>query len=172
MHRLPDKSCCCRLYLNTEQTTPTLASQMWQQCWHWCWQLVWMQEEEEEVGAHSSTWRGAYAVLAHWCPCSRLPRPLSIQFPTPLHSYMPQHPRTWPYAIGLGCWSTLLQPRMTAHNTHTHTHTQSFRQMGEKVYHVMCEVNRGQGGVSNYGETDCKERQTCVSLHVCANVCL
>lgn len=26
----------------------------------------------------------------------------------------------------------------------------------------MCEVNRGQGGVSNYGETDCKERQTCV----------
>lgn len=39
--------------------------------------------------------------------------------------------------------------------------------MGEKVDHVMCEVNRGQGGVSNYGETDCKERQSvclCVSV--------
>ncbi len=36
--------------------------------------------------------------------------------------------------------------------------------MGEKVGHVMCEVNRGQGGVSNYGETDCKEKQTCVCV--------
>lgn len=32
----------------------------------------------------------------------------------------------------------------------------------------MCEVNRGQGGVSNYGETDCKETDTCVCVCVCA----
>lgn len=32
--------------------------------------------------------------------------------------------------------------------------------MDEKVGHVMCEVNRGHGGVSNYGETDCEGRQT------------
>lgn len=38
--------------------------------------------------------------------------------------------------------------------------------MGEKVGHVMCEVNRGQGGVSNYGETDCEERHTCLCVCV------
>lgn len=50
--------------------------------------------------------------------------------------------------------------------THTHAHTQQFRQMGEKVGHVMCEVNRGQGGVSNYGETDCEETDMCLCLSV------
>lgn len=47
--------------------------------------------------------------------------------------------------------------------------------MGEKVGHVMCEVNRGQGGVSNYGETDCMERQTrvyvCVQQRRCTWAC-
>lgn len=45
--------------------------------------------------------------------------------------------------------------------------------MGEKVGHVMCEVNRGQGGVNNYGETDCKERQTrmCLCVSVEQNRC-
>lgn len=38
--------------------------------------------------------------------------------------------------------------------------------MGEKVGHVMCEVNRGQRGVSNYGETDCKETDMCLCLSV------
>lgn len=42
--------------------------------------------------------------------------------------------------------------------------------MGEKVGHVMCEVNRGQGGVSNYGETDCEERHTCLCVCVCVCV--
>lgn len=32
----------------------------------------------------------------------------------------------------------------------------------------MCEAKRGQGGVSNYGEADCKDRHTrlCVSARV------
>lgn len=30
----------------------------------------------------------------------------------------------------------------------------------------MCEVNRGQGGVSNYGETDCEEADMCLCLLV------
>lgn len=38
--------------------------------------------------------------------------------------------------------------------------------MGEKVGHVMCEVNRGQRGVSNYGETDCEETDMCLCLLV------
>lgn len=32
--------------------------------------------------------------------------------------------------------------------------------MGEKVGHVMCEANAQRGGVSNSGETDCKEDNT------------
>lgn len=30
----------------------------------------------------------------------------------------------------------------------------------------MCEVNRGQRGVSNYGETDCEETDMCLCLLV------
>lgn len=74
------------------------------------------------MGARNSTSSVAYAMLACQYPCSHVHELLSIQFAI-LHSYMPQHPRSWPYAIGLACWSTPLGLRMTAHDAHIHTHT-------------------------------------------------
>lgn len=78
------------------------------------------RQRKEEMGAQKSTWWVAYAMLAHQYPYGHVHELLSVQFAI-LHSYMPQHPRTWPYAIGLARWSTLLRPCMTAHNARAHT---------------------------------------------------
>ena len=108
-----------KFHLHPKQTTPpVLCIGMRPSCWQgrdW---------EREKWVAQNSTWWVAYAMLACQYPCSHVHKLLSVQFAI-LHSYMPQYPRTWPYATGLACWSTLLQLRMTARSTHmrTHSHT-------------------------------------------------
>ena len=106
------------------------------------------------------------AMCTSSCPLSLLSC-IPICHSTPGHGHMPS---AWP--VDQHCSSLAWQLTMHTY-THTQTPTHSSSDRWVKRWATSCvKWTEGRGVVSNYGETDCKERQTRVCVCVCVCVCV